>query len=316
MSVLLNPRHRARCFRHVEAGFQPGVFAFAFSAHRRCRPEGRRYVNFQNRHQFPTNQKSHSEVYTPLTYMAFLILSFHLEITRNPLGVAFASFDNWWVFLFAIVFVLVMMALQKVVSGKRTKALTEEAPRLGLAFIGDKWTGEHSAPHLQTALFGRGRGKEFKNIMCGSRDGFRVNLFDYSFVVRSGGRSSTTYYQTVACFSKDSLSLPTFELRPCGIVDKVWDALAHKNIHFDSDPDFSRRYVLRGALEDQVRSLFGPGLLEFAERIAPEEKWHIEGDADTLIVYRLSKKVSPEALQIFLDQTATLASGFLGQVHR
>jgi len=247
--------------------------------------------------------------------MANLTLSFLQAITANARGVALAGLDSWWVFVFVIVFVLVLMALQKIVSRKRTRALSETAPLLGLTFVGGAWTSEHSAPHLETALLARGRSKEFKNIMCGSRDGFRVSLFDYTFIVGSG-RNSATYAQTVACFSKDSLSLPTFELRPCGIVDKGWDALAHKNIHFESDPDFSRRYVLRGTLEDKVRSLFGPSLLEFAERIAPEEKWHIEGDADTLIVYRLSKKTPPEALQMFLDQTATLASGFLGRVPR
>jgi hypothetical protein len=247
--------------------------------------------------------------------MTFLTLSFRLAIIGSAHAITFVSLGDWWPFLLVFGIAATVWAVQSVLNRKRTQALSEAAPLLGLTFVGDDWTDQNSAPHLETALFGRGHGAKFKNIMCGSRGGFRVSLFDYRFVEGSG-RSSTTYTQTVVCFSKSGVFLPTFELRPCGIVDKVWDALAHQNIHFDSDPDFSRRYVLRGTLEDKVRSLFGPGLLEFAERIAPEEKWHIEGDADTLILYRLRKKAPPEALQMFLDQTATLASGFLGQVSR
>lgn len=129
---------------------------------------------------------------------------------------------------------------------------------------------------LETALFGRGRDHQFQNILSGQRDDSRVSVFDYSFL-EGGGRRAYRYAQRVATFSRSGAYLPCFELRPADTLHKGWNALAHKNIRFDSHPEFSRRYVLKGALEDKVRALFTPGLLSFLDTLNVDGKRHIEG---------------------------------------
>ncbi|HEU5410169.1 MAG TPA: hypothetical protein VFU57_04045 [Candidatus Acidoferrales bacterium] len=217
-----------------------------------------------------------------------------------------------FVFTFAaagVVLVLGIWAIGRTLSRRRTQALADAAVRIGFVFGGEDWPDKDRAPLLETALFGKGRDHKINNVMSGSAAGFRASLFDYTFVV-GGGRNSRRYMQTVATFSKDGASLPYFELRPANLLSRAWDAVAHKDIRFDGNPEFAQRYVLRGALPEKVHELFTPGLISFFDALDAREKWHIEGTDDTLVVYRMSKKVAPEKLRDFLDQTSAIASAF------
>jgi len=215
--------------------------------------------------------------------------------------------------LFAALFVAVIAgiwAIKKALDRKRTRALSDAAAEIGFTFCGEDWTDKSHAPLLETALFGKGHGHRFRNIMTSDRAGFRVSLFDYSFTV-GGGRNQQTYTQTVATFSKDDASLPYFELRPANLFDKAWDAVTHKNIHFDTDSEFARRYVLQGALPEKVRELFTRGLVSFVDGLDSQQKWHIEGAGRTLVIYRAKKKEPVEQMRTFLEQTTAIAAPFL-----
>lgn len=205
----------------------------------------------------------------------------------------------------AIAVGIAVWAIRNGLSRKRTEALADAATEVGFTFV-----GEMRPPDLQTPLFGKGRDHQFKNVMIGDRARCKVSVFDYSFTV-GRGKSQQTHAQTVASFSKEGVSLPYFELRPANIADKVWDAVAHKNIHFDAEPEFARRYVLQGALPDKVRELFTPRLISFLDGLDAHEKWHIEGVGSTLVIYHSDKKTPPEQMREFLDQTTQIATTFL-----
>ena len=222
---------------------------------------------------------------------------------------AFARYGAFLFVLAGVGVIVAIWALVKTLGRKRTQALADAAVRIGFVFGGEEWPDKRRAPVLETALFGKGHGREVKNILAGSAAGFRASLFDYTFI-QGTGRNSQRYTQTVAAFSKDGASLPYFELRPANLLSRAWDAVAHKDIRFDANPEFAQRYVLRGALPEKVRELFTPGLISFVEGLDTRENWHIEGVDDTLVIYRMSKKVAPEKLRDFLDQTSAIASGF------
>ena len=227
----------------------------------------------------------------------------------QPRDDAFTRYGAFLFVLAGVVVIVAIWALGKALGRKRTQALADAGVRIGFVFGGEEWPDKGRAPVLETALFGKGHGREVKNILAGSVAGFRASLFDYTFM-QGTGRNSQRYTQTVATFSKDGASLPYFELRPANLLSRAWDAVAHKDIRFDADPEFAQRYVLRGALPDKVRDLFTPGLISFVEGLDAREKWHIEGASDTLVVYRMSKKVAPDKLRDFLNQTSAIASGF------
>jgi hypothetical protein len=205
--------------------------------------------------------------------------------------------------------ILAAWAIQKRLDSKRTDELKTEAQRFGFNFEGEDWTDRRLAPRLETALFSKGRRPRFNNIMTGSRDGLKVSMFDYSFT-EGGGRNARKRTQTIGAFSKTGAGLPYFEMRPSGMFDKIADVLFHRNIHFESRPEFSRRFVLRGALKNRIYLLFTPALLAFVEGIDPQKKWRIEGVGDTLILYRYAKKTPAAEVQMFVDDTSSIAGGF------
>lgn len=198
----------------------------------------------------------------------------------------------------------IWIAISAARARKRSQAFSASALEMGLAFEGGTWSDPRKAPHLNTTLFTKGSAKTFRNVMTGSSTGLHVSLFDYSYVV-SDGRNSRTRAQTVASFSKTGMQLPEFQMGPKGLLQKFGDALFHANINFDSHADFSRRYQVRSFTQEKLVSC------SLAEGLDPKQEWRLEGSEETLIVYRAGKRVKPEDLRVFLDETARLASSFL-----
>src|SRR5437588_4105201 len=84
------------------------------------------------------------------------------------------------------------------------------------------------------------------------------------FLHNRQGRGAQTWQQTVFAFSHD-LSLPAFDLKPENFMDRLRDAFNHKDIDFDSHPEFSRRYFLRSPRQERTKELFTPELLTYLE---------------------------------------------------
>ncbi len=211
----------------------------------------------------------------------------------------------YWVFALFIVIAITLWILSSVQAKKRTQALEAVAAEIGLNFAGND---QSRAIQVRTALFNKGSSRKFRNIMNGASAGFQASLFDYSYTI-STGRSSSTYTQTVAAFVQN-ISLPLFELRPENFMHKVSEVFVHRDINFDSHPEFSRRFVLRGKEEDKIRELFTPALLTFLEVLAPEKKWHIEGSEFTLLLYRAGNTVKSDEIRTFLDESSLIAQTF------
>jgi len=238
--------------------------------------------------------------------LAFMVDSGGLVATSDPLTIVVVA-------ALAVVFLVIYFTISAARARKRSQAITRVAQEIGFSFEGDKWSDPEQGRNLKTALFKKGRALGFKNIMTGSSAELRASLFDYSFQV-GAGRESHNYAQTVATFLKRGLVLSEFELEPAGIMQKIGDALVHKNIRFDSHPEFPQRYQLRSPDEEGTRELFTPALLSYLEGLDPKKKWRLEGTGETLILYRAGKRVDPGELRRFFDEAGALAGSFFSLV--
>jgi hypothetical protein len=184
---------------------------------------------------------------------------------------------------------------------KRTRELTAAAQQIGFRFVGKHWSGPALLSKPKISLLQRTRGR-FSNVMTGSSGRLEISLFDYTYPM---GKSSVT--QTVAAFSQDQ-PLTSFALRPENFLDRIGDAIVHNDIDFDSNPEFSKRYLLKSPDEAATRRLFTPSLLTYLEQF--QTNWHIEGTGPTLMVYRGGKSASPSDLPAFLEETSRIARTF------
>jgi hypothetical protein len=186
---------------------------------------------------------------------------------------------------------------------KRTRELTAVAQQIGLRFVGNNWSGLSLSSQHKVSLLQRTRGR-FSNAMTGSSGGLQISLFDYTY---PAGKSSIT--QSVAVFSQDH-PLPPFALRPENFFDRIGDAIVHSDIDFDSNPEFSKRYLLKSPDEAGTRRLFNPSLLTYLEQF--QTNWCIEGTGSTLIIYHGGRQVSPSDVPAFLEETSRIARTFFG----
>ena len=102
--------------------------------------------------------------------------------------------------------------------------------------------------------------------------------------------------------------MPPFALRPENFFDRIGDAIVHNDIDFDSNPEFSRRYLLKSPDEAGARRLFTPSLLTYLEQF--QTIWCIEGTGSTLVVFHGGRSVSPSDLPAFLEETSRMARTF------
>ena len=92
---------------------------------------------------------------------------------------------------------------------------------------------------------------------------------------------------------------PAFEIRPENIFHKIASVVGYKDIDFKEHPLFSKKYLLRGAEEEQIRNLMRTGLLEFLES---QKGVSMECDGTRIIYYRFDKLVSKDNFQSFWEE--------------
>jgi hypothetical protein len=147
-------------------------------------------------------------------------------------------------------------------------------------------------------LFDRGRRRQTRSAMAGAIEDLRVCIFDYHYTT-GGGRSSTTWRQTVVAFELPEGRLPAFSLRPQRFFHKIAEKLGWTDIDFADHPEFSRRYRLTGDDEVAVRAAFSGELIELLDR---DERLCVESDGRWLVVYRHGRRVRPDRVPALLEE--------------
>lgn len=186
---------------------------------------------------------------------------------------------------------------------KRTRALQTLAERLGWAF--------QPAPSLPVLpgpsrfeLFTEGRRQELRNHAVGERGGRPVAVFDFSYVTGSG-KSQAVWRQTVVHLQLPGAELPAFALRPEHVFHKIGGMFGYQDIDVEGDPEFSRRYLVRGADEAAIRALFDADVRDFYHR---HPRACTEAAGADLFFWRTDKHAQPEDVELLVDEALELAT--------
>ena len=204
-------------------------------------------------------------------------------------------FDGPWFWVLAIVGVLAAIGGRYFHERRRTEALRMVARNLELVFAPE---GELDGDVLGLDFELLSRGTGIRNVMSGRIDETSMQIFGYVYTT-GGGRNRSTHRQTVALFTSDALDLPHFEMKPEHIGHAIASAFGYQDIDFDTHPEFSKRYVLRGPSENVIRECFRHEVLEF---FAANPKLNVEGRPGGLIVYRARRRMRPRDIETFAGQ--------------
>lgn len=188
---------------------------------------------------------------------------------------------------------------------KRAEHLARVAGELRLSFAAE---GDETAmsEHASLHLFSHGHSKKIRNLMRGTIRESSVAVFDYQYTI-GAGKNRHTHTQTAVSLHPQGRNLPAFSMRPEHVFHKLGSMMGYQDIDFETNPAFSKRYLLRGPDDAAIRSAFTMRVLMFFEA---EEGLCVESDGRTLIVYRHSKQVRPEALREFVDKGLRIAALF------
>jgi hypothetical protein len=203
-------------------------------------------------------------------------------------------------FVIQIVFFAVVLVLILTLRGRRRRGMERAAQEMGFAYE-EKPSGLEGQGFMEVPVLKRNTG--LWNLLRGGAGTGEVVVVD----VRTGG-GKTAQWHTVALYRLAGKRLPVFELRPEHIFDKLGAAFGFKDINFESNPEFSKRYLLRGEDEAAVRELFHSGRLTFFEQ---QKGWSVEGAGEWLGVYKQVTSVAPGKLRGFLEETGQVVAAFV-----
>ncbi|MFA4947427.1 MAG: hypothetical protein WC674_02830, partial [Candidatus Krumholzibacteriia bacterium] len=102
-------------------------------------------------------------------------------------------------------------------------------------------------------------------------------------------------------------NLPAFTMRPENVFHKLGSMMGYQDIDFESNPVFSKKYLLRGPDDAAIRNAFTSRVLMFFES---EPGLCVEADGRKLIVYRHSVRTKPEVLRESLEKGVQIAGLF------
>lgn len=210
---------------------------------------------------------------------------------------------TWGFLILVLVFMVVGFVYNAWAGKKRKEALQQISQEMGYAFLlEDKDFNGQIMALSQFEIFNKGRNRKAYNILRGQKRDAQAVVFDYKYTT-GGGRSSQTHHLTLAMLTLEQPELVQFSLRPRGLFDKVASKFGQREISFESVPEFSKRYLVKGIDEEAVRRLFNLAVTSFFEQ---QNNISCEADANRLLVYRSDKTVKPDELRAYQDSASQL----------
>jgi len=207
-----------------------------------------------------------------------------------------------WVLGGVVLVIAAVVALNAWQERKRRQALADLAPSLGMDFTpGDDVSVAARLGRLP--LFDRGRARSAGNVMRGTSHGRTVAVFDYHYKTGSG-KHTHHHRQTVAHLRVEGIDLPPFWMRPQGFMDKLASLVGMRDIDFENDEAFSRRWHLKAHDDAAVRRLFTPRVRSGFD---PDRPIAIEGAGGDLVVYRRGRRAKPDEVRALLEDAFRVA---------
>jgi len=107
---------------------------------------------------------------------------------------------------------------------------------------------------------------------------------------------------------KINKEIPVFTMEKEGLFEKIFDKVmaftGFKDIDFEMYPDFSKRFLITGRDEAEIRAFFNDELIRFFEN---RQIYHIESNGEALILFNKVKLARTDETMALIDYTKDLA---------
>jgi len=124
-----------------------------------------------------------------------------------------------------------------------------------------------------------------------------------------GAAFTAETFNTTLMVLKLNKKIPVFTMEKEGVFERIFDrvmALAgYKDIDFEMYPDFSKKFLIMGNEESEIRSFFTDEIIRFFEN---HQIYHLESNGEALVIFDKIKLARTDETMAFIDYGKELAT--------
>lgn len=151
------------------------------------------------------------------------------------------------------------------------------------------------------------------NCLKGTFEGLDVSWEIADVTFNEGQAFTAETFNTTMMVLKLNKKIPVFAMEKEGVLGKIFDRVValtgYKDINFDMYPGFSKKFLLMGNSETEIRSFFTDDIIRFFEN---HQIYHLESNGEALFIFDKIKLARTDETIAFIDyaeELATLLSG-------
>ncbi len=124
-----------------------------------------------------------------------------------------------------------------------------------------------------------------------------------------GGAFTAETFNTTLMVLKLNKKTPVFTMEKEGVLEKIFDRVmaytGYKDIDFEMYPDFSKKFLIMGNKESEIRSFFKDDIIRFFEN---HQIYHLESNGEALIIFDKIKLARTDETIAFINYGRELAT--------
>lgn len=151
------------------------------------------------------------------------------------------------------------------------------------------------------------------NCLKGTFEGLDVSWEIADVTFNEGQAFTAETFNTTMMVLKLNKKIPVFAMEKEGVLGKIFDRVValtgYKDINFEMYPGFSKKFLLMGNSEAEIRSFFTDEIIRFFEN---HQIYHLESNGEALFIFDKIKLARTDETIAFIDyaeELATLLSG-------
>ena len=151
------------------------------------------------------------------------------------------------------------------------------------------------------------------NCLKGTFEDLDVSWEIADVIFNEGAAFTAETFNTTLMTLKLNKEIPIFTMEKEGMVEKIFDRVmaftGYKDIDFEMYPDFSKKFLITGNEESEIRSFFTPEIISFFEN---HQIYHLESNGEALVIFNKIKLARTDETMAIIDygkELATLLNG-------
>lgn len=146
------------------------------------------------------------------------------------------------------------------------------------------------------------------NCLKGTFEDLGVSWEIADITFNEGHAFSAETFNTTLMTLKLNEKIPIFTMEKEGVLEKIFDRVmtftGYKDIDFKMYPDFSKKFLLMGNNESEMRSFFTDEIIHFFEK---NQIYHLESNGEAIIIFDKIKLARTDETVAFIDYGKKLA---------